>query len=459
MSAPSPHCCHQTSPRGSVQPVNSVTQPLSPQERENATRVFAAVVDVCEPLQNQEPYKQVTLVRLTYRYARSETSKDSFLRLFFQHTQIPIEASERFSPSHSDYGPRLVAFADTLVENFFLPLKASARKPPQPSPATSSDFRSPQSVTGTTQQLARLRRDCLIRDRYRCVISRTFDFDEAVRRVARDGNDNAQDDEGNLLRSESGTFAPLEVAHIIPYSWTIVSSGTTELDESKRLALAILNMFDDGVVHLIEGTDIDRSRNAVSLTFDLHRLFSGFEVFFEHVGNDPHTYRIDSTDTGILRPRLLPVERPLFPADSQMIDPPSPRLLAVHCAIAHILHSSAAGRHIDSIFEDLDQADMFDEVQRQQAFATKRGYSIFSLYATGQHSKPGRIGVKRSAADELVRQSKIFKLDPPKHFGGGGIKALRNTIKYPQTRVYDATSTAQFFKQGQFASIARIRVG
>jgi hypothetical protein len=46
-----------------------------------------------------------------------------------------------------------------------------------------------------------------------------------VRRVGRDGDEKAQDDE-NLLKDEAGTFAPLEVAHIIPHSlmavWLVV---------------------------------------------------------------------------------------------------------------------------------------------------------------------------------------------------------------------------------------------
>jgi hypothetical protein len=41
-----------------------------------------------------------------------------------------------------------------------------------------------------------------------------------------------------------------------------------------------------------------------------------------------------------------------------MIDPPSPQLLAVHSAIAQILHLSAAGRYIDNILENLDQKDI-----------------------------------------------------------------------------------------------------
>jgi hypothetical protein len=68
---------------------------------------------------------------------------------------------------------------------------------------------------GTSQRLASLRRDYLTRDRSRCVISRTFDDSEAIRRVARDGDEEARDEDGNLLKNESGTFAPLEVAHIV----------------------------------------------------------------------------------------------------------------------------------------------------------------------------------------------------------------------------------------------------
>ena len=117
-------------------------------------------------------------------------------------------------------------------------------------------------------------------------------------------------------------------------------------------------MFDDGVIHLIEGSDIDRPRNAITLTHDFHQLFGNFEVYFDSHGNQPHTYRIDSMTTGILRHRIFPVNRTLFLTETRTIDPPSPRLLAVHCAIAHILHLSAAGRHIDRILEDLNQGDI-----------------------------------------------------------------------------------------------------
>jgi len=162
-----------------------------------------------------------------------------------------------------------------------------------------------------------------------------------MRRVGRDSEEKAQDDDGKFLKDEGGTFAPLEVAHIIPHSLMTVQSGMLELDEPKKTALAILNMFDDGVVHLIE--DIDRPRNAITLTHDFHQLFGNFEVYFEPQDNQPHTYRIDSTRFGILRHRIFPVHRTLFLTDTRTIDPPSPRLLAVHSAIAHADGSTELG--------------------------------------------------------------------------------------------------------------------
>lgn len=114
-------------------------------------------------------------------------------------------------------------------------------------------------------------------------------------------------------------------------------------------------MFDLGVAHTIDGVDIDRPRNALTLTPDLHRSFGSFKVYFEPVPGAYNTYWIRS----FLPPRTsqalgLPVRRTLFVTDTRTIDPPAPRLLAVHRAIAHILHLSAAGEYIDAILRDLE---------------------------------------------------------------------------------------------------------
>jgi hypothetical protein len=114
-------------------------------------------------------------------------------------------------------------------------------------------------------------------------------------------------------------------------------------------------MFDYGVVDLIDGSNVDRPRNAMTLTHNLHRFFGDFEVFFEPVPGQQHTYQIRSfLPSGIIR-GLLPVTRTFFLTESPSIDPPLPRLLALHRAVAHILHFSAAGAYIDKILDDMER--------------------------------------------------------------------------------------------------------
>ncbi|KAH8804417.1 hypothetical protein F5884DRAFT_406682 [Xylogone sp. PMI_703] len=130
----------------------------------------------------------------------------------------------------------------------------------------------------------------------------------------------------------------------------------SQLNSSKQAALQILDMFDNGVVHLINGTNIDQPRNALSLAPKINRLFGDFKIFFTPLPDQPaHTYRIESFFNSITLRDTLPVTRTLHLTKNRTIDPPSPRLLAVHRAIGHILNLSAAGEYIDKIILDMEQ--------------------------------------------------------------------------------------------------------
>ena len=95
----------------------------------------------------------------------------------------------------------------------------------------------------------------------------------------------------------------------------------------------------------------------MTLTHGLHNFFGSFQIFFEPLPDQqPHTYRIDSfLPKYIFRDPALPVTRALYLTDTRTIDPPSARLLAVHRAIAHILHLSAAGDYIDRLLRDAEE--------------------------------------------------------------------------------------------------------
>ncbi|GAP85094.1 hypothetical protein SAMD00023353_2200230 [Rosellinia necatrix] len=306
-------------------------------------------------------YSLPLLVRLTYDHALSGQSRENFLRAFFSALALPVDGPQGQGEEDEDIEDLrspFFGFADYLLDNFFLPLKASAKKTPQPSPAYHSAIERVQGGTFscTSDRVSALRGACLVRDRHRCVISRKFDLHEAAARARRDGDD-ALDNDGNLLREDGNSVSMLNVAHILPHSLMTAQPGS-EPSPSKQATLAILNMFDNGVEHLIEGPDIDRPRNAITLTTDFRSLFGDFQVFFEPL-DQPHTYRIDSFYPRMfLRDPAFPITRALYLSEHQTIDPPSPRLLALHRAIAQILHLSAAGEYIDRLLSDMDGRDV-----------------------------------------------------------------------------------------------------
>ncbi|RYC54053.1 hypothetical protein CHU98_g12155 [Xylaria longipes] len=377
MVSPSPLHRHQSSLEGVID--FSTEPPLGIDQRSVAKDRFHRIINYfnTDDPSNHGPYNRSQLISCTYQYALSEQSQDNLLRAFFRAMTLSLENDDNEDTNFDELRSKFFGFADYLLDNFFLPVKASTKKTPQPTPTYLSAIQEVQGVAhsfvGTPARVSALRGECLVRDRHRCVVSRKFDLHEATKRFNRDKG-NARDNDGSLL--EESLFEALEVAHILPHSLTKVNANH-ELDSAREAALAVLNMFDHGVKHLIEGTDIDRPRNALTLTHQLHSLFGNFEIFFEPVQNgQQHTYRIDS----FLYPSIsntlgLPITRTFYLTDARTIDPPSPRLLAVHHAIAHILHLSAAGEYIDRLLRDMDEKGILADGSTDVGRLVKLGLS------------------------------------------------------------------------------------
>ncbi|KAH6635818.1 hypothetical protein F5144DRAFT_591152 [Chaetomium tenue] len=347
MAAPSHR--HQSSLEGLI---DFSDEPLfaNDQDRAQAIGRFRRIVDHFEaveqpPSRYGDGYNRPALVRLTFEYARSQESKDRFLGPFFRSLAIGMLGDDDVNLSD-----------DSVVADFreAVFVRAATNKTPQPSPIyqaavqqaqTQGDKQRIQDFVGTPERLSALRGSCLTRDRHRCVITQTFDFSEARKRLRRPP---ATDDDGNPL--VSGDYGSLEVAHILPHALTKEEDG--ELNESRKVAIAILNMFDSGVMHMIEGTKMHRPYNAITLSLEMHHRFGQFHLFFEHMAGanvPPHTYRIN---TFLPLPNAFPVTRTLLTHPS--IDPPSERLLALHSAIGHILHLSGAGDYIHVLLQDME---------------------------------------------------------------------------------------------------------
>ncbi|CAK7220753.1 hypothetical protein SCUCBS95973_004269 [Sporothrix curviconia] len=366
MAGPSHHR-HQASLEDVLDFSSTTPTPLLATERAGAQRTFYHIVDHFRALEvntgpggDPQRYSQALLIRSTYEQAISQISKDIYLRAFFQALSLDL-STPTTALRLDELAAPFVDFAEYLMNSFFLPMRASTGQTPQPSPAAHSAVMQAlgggvagQGFVGTTERLAALRGMCLVRDRHRCVVTRKFSFAEYSKRFKEAGA-NARDDDG-VLFSQQTSFGldQLEVAHILPHS-LMKANDDKELDKSREAALSILNMFDYGVAHIIDGVEIDRPINAMTLAISLHYTFGRFETFLTPVPNEKNMYRIESFMSPMAAAYFgIPVTRTLFVTDTHTIDPPSPRLLAVHRAIAHILHLSGAGDYIDRVLRDME---------------------------------------------------------------------------------------------------------
>ncbi|KAG8664909.1 uncharacterized protein FPOAC1_012886 [Fusarium poae] len=184
---------HQSSLEGIID--FSSREPLSESHRASAIRRFYQVInyfDGNDTKRGQNQYDRVKLVLFTYEYSTNQLSKDNVLIAVFEFLKLSISAEEDIDFEDATYQSELknhlYEFADYLIDNFFLPrmapqVKASTKKTPQPTPASHSAVMKTQRqdhvFSGTPERLASLRGACLIRDRYRCVISRKFGRAEA----------------------------------------------------------------------------------------------------------------------------------------------------------------------------------------------------------------------------------------------------------------------------------------
>ncbi|KAJ5998514.1 hypothetical protein N7451_006324 [Penicillium sp. IBT 35674x] len=352
---------HQSSLEGVLD--FSVPFSLTPQQHETARNLVTTLIRHYGPEKTvRKGYRPAALIQAILEHV---ASPDTFMTFFISYLYEALCLEEGHAAEGEPEQIKLLnggleKFAEYIVENFLLPLRASSVKTPQPTPTSFSSLQS-STPTGTRQRVSVLRQSCLVRDRHRCVVSRKFDRAAARKRFA-ENPESCADDDGKLLKEEaSDQFQYLEVAHILPHCLTTVASGDTDLSDSKKNVLQILDMFDPGIIHLIDGPKIDSPANALTLTLDYHRLFGEFQIYFERTGIR-HQYRIDSTEhSPFLRDPLFPVTRLLTLSPHRTVDPPSPRLLDVHRAIALIMKLSGASEYIEKILRDMEELNVRED--------------------------------------------------------------------------------------------------
>ncbi|KAI9651950.1 MAG: hypothetical protein M1829_001998 [Trizodia sp. TS-e1964] len=351
----------QQSLEGTLEASFAEPVPLQEAGRAEAQAQFTRLLDKYRqefPYPGDGKYNVALLVQLFHDFALQQLNKDNILRHFLGHVAgVPKAQRDNFDlilsrlailPENPNdtHCSRIKSYAEGLVSSLIVPLRAKGGKTPVLSPIFSPEPNIARVGTGKRPPI--LQDQVAVRDRHRCVISGAFSFTEWEARVLANGL-NAADDDGVLFTSFNPLInEPVDTAHIIPHSIGARVGNSEHLNSIQINALNTLHMFDSNLVAEIEGIAIDRPTNALLLTKNWHDIFGQFKVYFDQIEEEPNTYTVRVTNPNLpifSLPRTVRFE-------SESIPLPSPRLLAVHKALARMMHLTCAGDIIDHRFRD-----------------------------------------------------------------------------------------------------------
>ncbi|EGC45183.1 conserved hypothetical protein [Histoplasma capsulatum var. duboisii H88] len=196
----------------------------------------------------------------------------------------------------------------------------------------------------------KLKKQCLARDGYRCLVTGAYDYEHAAK--------NAQDD---FLE----TAADTELAHIIPFALGKFRSNAEETQKA-RVWAAIYTCFPD--VHFrtnCSAGTVNDYENLMTLLGPIHAAFGKFQLAFEPA-DEENTYYLRLYHYRPYMMRLLPEpdennERVVKFTKHADYELPSRVLLSTHAAVARIQHATGMARTIDQILRDREELSCLAE--------------------------------------------------------------------------------------------------
>lgn len=183
-------------------------------------------------------------------------------------------------------------------------------------------------------QQRELRRKVALRDKHRCTITGNFDV-------------------YYKQRPSGKPYAVLEATSILPLSLE-GSSMKPELSKTWDMLRAWTSI---DVLSLVRD-DIDAPKNTIMMGIGLVDFFKAFLLYFDR--NDDYSdsegrkYKVRSSDNGLIGSLAVSEVTCEFNTDTG-IEPPDPRLLAIHAALAKVIHACGAGEHFSMIVENEEE--------------------------------------------------------------------------------------------------------
>lgn len=302
------------------------------------------------------------------------------LRAFLEHLPPDGKANLVHDLQSFATDEKIRLHATSLVQGLLIPMKA-IRSTPIRSPRDGMEDSIENIASQFTDPAVReefLKHACLARDGKKCVVTGSFD-------------------ENSIDKNDTTTqVAITECAHIIPFSLGTWKNDRDE--ESKHIIWVNLNRCFPSIRNRINFTQdsINETRNAMTMSFDLHKFFGLFYFSFEATERQ-HTYRLKNYKPQLIRnlPSMV-----TFECHDSHHALPSPELLKVHAIIVRIFHASGLAGYIDKVVRDRGRTAALAEDGSSDIAALLAATSLSVLDSRAQSPRNIQQGRPESSDDK-----------------------------------------------------------
>ncbi|KAJ3508189.1 hypothetical protein NLJ89_g5889 [Agrocybe chaxingu] len=238
------------------------------------------------------------------------------------------------------------SYLDHYVRAFLCPKGRTpipSRHPSRPSFDRISDMIR-ETLQEAPENHSAAKRNALIRDRYRCVISGVIDRNSAR---------NIQELMDMLTSEENAKGDLTQCAHIFSESTNTKTLPDSKKERYAASVWAVMSSF--GCEHIpaeLNGAKVHRLENVMTLIPSLHEMFDTLKLWFIHKAGN--TYRIETPERERVFVREYPKEITFTSTMPEKLPVPSREYLAIHAACAKVAHLSGAAEYIDQLYRDME---------------------------------------------------------------------------------------------------------
>ncbi|KAG8899708.1 peroxisomal assembly protein, partial [Tulasnella sp. 403] len=215
----------------------------------------------------------------------------------------------------------------------------------------------------TTRDRGLMKLNALKRDSYRCMVSKLQDSQHFKKEL---GGFGMRTEVAHILPFSLNTLKNDQMASEFPLLQLMVTYLYAAQSLQKPRVWEIIEMFSRVRLDELDGQDINRLENILTLSSVIHREFGELNIWLKSVEDKPHCYRLEMASSvgEMFPPIIMPAAGTVVEfttSDLTDLPLPDPRYLALHAACAQVAHASGAAKYIDELLRDMEDRTVLAE--------------------------------------------------------------------------------------------------